>query len=140
MFENIFGRKKVKNNILLVEDDALLAKVLSEYLLDHGFEVVVVKNGLDVFKSVKKHKPNLILLDIVMPIMDVWTMLQKLREENDWGAKVPVIVLTNLTSDDNVQISNIVKLKPSYFLVKSDWKMEDLMNKIKDRLADKTSE
>lgn len=123
--------------IEVVEDDASLLKVLVDKLKREGFEVLEAQDGKKGLDIALRERPDLILLDIVMPVMDGWTMLRKLREENPWGKNVPVIVLTNLTSDDDVQLANIVKLEPSYFLVKSDWKIEDLVTKVRERLEDK---
>lgn len=120
--------------IEIVEDDDALLSVLVDKFTREGFQVLEAqdgKKGLDV--ALSEH-PDLILLDILLPVMDGWTMLQKLRAENTWGKKVPVIILTNLSSDDDAQIANIVKLEPSYFLIKADWKIDDLVEKVRGRL------
>lgn len=122
--------------IEIVEDDNTLLEVLVDKFTREGFKVIEAKNGKDGLDIALSEHPDLILLDILLPVMDGWTMLQKLRAENEWGKKVPVIVLTNLSSDDETQIANIVKLEPSYFLIKADWKIEDLVEKVRERLKD----
>ena len=74
--------------------------------------------------------PDLILLDILMPMMDGWEMLKELREKNDWGKCVPVVVLTNLSADEDAQIKHIAELGPSFFMVKADWKLEGVVDKV----------
>ena len=66
-------------SILLVEDDTLLVDIYSTKLQLSGFEVRVVDNGDKVFAEVKKKKPDLVLLDIVLPHMDGWDILQRLN-------------------------------------------------------------
>lgn len=122
--------------IEIVEDDDSLLKVLVDKFTREGFNVIEAQNGKQALDLALSEHPDLILLDILLPVMDGWTMLQKLRAENAWGKKVPVVVLTNLSSDDDAQIANIVKLEPSYFLIKSDWKIEDLVEKVRERLKD----
>ena len=62
------------------------------------------------------------------------SMLKKLREDI-WGKNVPVIILTNLSSADEERNREITKLEPTYYFVKTDKKMEEIVDKIKDRLG-----
>jgi DNA-binding response OmpR family regulator len=124
-----------KKKILIVEDDPILRKTLHETFVDEGFDVSVAVDGGNGLAMAQEKHPALILLDIVMPVMDGWTMLQKLRETNEWGKKVPVIVLTNLSSDSDEQMNLITKLEPSFFLVKSNWKIEEVVRKVRERLS-----
>jgi DNA-binding response OmpR family regulator len=120
--------------ILIVEDDAIILKALNEALVEDGFEVLEAGDGqVGLATALEKH-PDLILLDIVMPIMDGWTMFQKLREDAAWGKQVPVIILTNLSSDDDRQMNLITKFEPAYYLVKSNWKVDDVVQKVRSRL------
>lgn len=84
----------------------------------------------------KKH-PDLILLDLLMPNMDGITMMKKLRQTNEWGKHVPVIVFSNLSPDDEKINQAITESQPAYYLMKSGWTIEDLVEKIKERLARK---
>lgn len=70
-----------------------------------------------------------------MPKMDVMTMLKKLRKENAWGKSVPVILFTNLSTDDEKRNKAIAEDEPSYYLVKADWAINDVVEKVKERLA-----
>ena len=118
--------------ILIVEDERALSDILEEEFQKEGFEVEVAVNGLEGLTNAIEHKPDIILLDIIMPKMDGITMLKKLRADT-WGAKVPVIILTNLSdaTKDEVLYQEWV----TDYLVKSNWKLEDLVKKVKDSLS-----
>lgn len=121
--------------ILIVEDEQDLRKALTDKLTREGFSVLEAKNGEEGLKVALAERPDLILLDIVMPVMDGMTMMKKLREENEWGKNVSIILLTNLSATDQI-ISGIVEDEPSYYLVKSDWKIEDVVKKVRERLSE----
>ncbi len=125
---------KNQPKILVVEDEASLLRALSDKLTREGFAALEAKNGAEGLEVAWREHPDLILLDIIMPVMDGWTMFQKLRQ-NDWGKTVPVIVLTNLSADNDDQKARVANLEPAYFLVKSDWKIDDLVLKIKEILG-----
>jgi len=117
--------------ILIVEDEAVLIKVLADNLRREGFEVLEESDGKSgLVRAIKDH-PDLILLDIIMPIMDGITMLNELRND-PWGKTVSVIMLTNLSDDEKVKKS--MESGATDYLVKSDWKIEDLVNKIKEKI------
>jgi DNA-binding response OmpR family regulator len=119
--------------ILVVEDEKILSKSIEEKLLDDGFEVIKGYDGIEGLELAKIHHPDLILLDLLMPRMDGMSMLKKLREDT-WGKTVPVIILTNLSSEDEERNKDITNLEPSYYFQKTDKSMEEIMEKIKERL------
>lgn len=119
--------------ILIIEDEQLLMKALTDKLSHEGFSILQATNGQEGLEVAIQEHPNLILLDIIMPIMDGVTMLKKLREDN-WGKTAKVIILTNLTDAEalNKSVQNLV----FDYLIKADWKLEDLVNKVKERIAE----
>jgi len=117
--------------ILVVEDEKNLAKILEVKLEKEGYKVFVAQNGQEGFDQALLHHPDLILLDIIMPVMDGMTMLRQLRED-DWGKKVPVILLTNL--NDSESIAEASKKGVYDYLVKADWKLEDIVEIIDKKL------
>jgi two-component system, OmpR family, alkaline phosphatase synthesis response regulator PhoP len=122
-----------KKKILVVEDEDALLKILTDNLTNNGFQVFQAKNGQEGLELAKKEHPNLILLDIMMPVMDGITALKKLREEyGDYGKNVPVIALTNL--EDSQNISAGMEYKVSHYWIKSDWKLNDLIQEVKEKL------
>ena len=122
-----------KQTILIVEDEQDLREALADKLTREAFTVLEAKNGKEGLNMALAEHPDLILLDIVMPEMDGMTVLRKLREDT-WGKTVPVILLTNLSATEENIIEEMVKYAPSHYLVKSDWKIIDVVEKIRETL------
>jgi len=123
--------KKIKKKILIVEDDLPILGVLVEMFEREKFEVLKARDGEKGLNMAIKKKPDLILLDIVMPKMDGVTVLQKLREDK-WGKDVPIILLTNLISAEKA--SEAAQSGVRDYLVKTDWKLEDVVKKVRQKL------
>jgi DNA-binding response OmpR family regulator len=119
----------------VVEDDKPLLSVLTERFNAEGFKVISAITGEEGLDLALKNKPDLILLDIVMPKMDGITMLKKLRQD-PWGKKAKVILLTNLSADENITKA-VTELEPTYYLIKTDWKMDDIVERVKKTLEEK---
>ncbi|MEK7622199.1 MAG: response regulator [Patescibacteria group bacterium] len=124
-----------KVTILIVEDEEVQRKPLADQLRDEGFQVLTAQNGQEGLELALREHPDLILLDILMPILDGLAMMKKLREANAWGKKVPVILLTNLNPDEEEIMKAITRDEPAYFLVKSDITLQGVVEKIRERLA-----
>ena len=118
-----------------IEDDASLRNLLHDKFTLEGFNVLEAKDGEEGLVTALREHPDLILLDIVMPKMDGLTMMKKLREANEWGKNVPIILLTNLNADDDKINQAIADNEPAYYLVKSNYTIEDLVEKIRERLS-----
>ena len=116
--------------ILIVEDELAYIRLLKTQLTEKGYDVSEAVDGKKGLEMAKKVNPDLILLDIRMPVMDGMTMLELLRKE-EWGKKMNVIILTNLEPDDKI-LSSVITDEPSYYFVKSDIKLGELLEKIKD--------
>ena len=118
-----------------VEDDNALRNVLRDKLTSEGFSVLAERNGEEGLAVALREHPDLILLDILMPAMDGLSMMKKLREANEWGKKVPIIFLTNLSADDDKINKAVADNEPAYYLVKANYTIEDLVEKIRERLS-----
>jgi two-component system response regulator MprA len=129
--------EKLGNNkkILVIEDDPALRGVLHDKFTLDGFSVLEAKDGEEGLAMSLSEHPDIILLDIVMPRMDGLTVMKKLREMNEWGKNVPVVLLTNLSADDEKINQAIVDNEPAYYLVKSNWTISDLVEKVNERLS-----
>ena len=125
--------ERLNKKVLIVEDEAPLRNAVSDILSFEGFDVFQAKNGQEGLDTAIKERPDIILLDLMMPIMDGLTMLEKLREDQEYGKTAAVILLTNINDPEKVAMATEAG---SYdFLVKSDWNIEDVVKKIKGRLG-----
>lgn len=120
--------------ILIVEDELAYLKLLNSQLTKEGYTVIEANDGKIGLEKAKSENPDLILLDIRMPVMDGMVMLNLLRKEEK-GKKTKVIILTNLEPDNKI-IGEVVADQPSYYYVKSDIQFNDLLEKIKELLAE----
>jgi len=121
-----------KKTILIVEDETAIVKILSDKLNQTGYTSLTAINGLEGFKVALSKKPDLILLDILMPVMDGITMLKKLRED-PWGKEVPVIIFTNVEADESIR-TGVLNTQPSFYIIKTELKLVDLIEKINTTL------
>lgn len=117
--------------LLIAEDEPSLMLVLHDRLCQDGFEILKAANGEDALDSALKNHPDMILLDLLMPVMDGISMLKKLREDA-WGKNVRVMVLTNLEEDEKLEEAK--ELGVVDYLIKANWKIEEVVQKIKDKL------
>lgn len=119
--------------ILIVEDEEAIQKAVSDALLNQEFSTLTARDGQEGLEIALREHPDLILLDILMPKMDGMIMFQKLRAD-EWGKKVPVIILTNVSPNASSIINSVLQNEPAYYLVKSDVKLEGIVDKIKEVL------
>ena len=89
--------------ILVVEDMPNVLELLEVTLRFKGYEVVSARNGLEGLEMVEKAKPGLIITDILMPLMDGYAFIQKLRTSNSEGSRIPVIFLSGCADGENAQ-------------------------------------
>jgi CheY-like chemotaxis protein len=119
-----------KNTILIVDDERTLLSALVDKFTREGFVVSGAKNGKEGLSRALADHPDIILLDLIMPVMDGTTMLANLRKD-PWGKDAKVIVLTNLSELEKAAS----RLQGVYdYLIKSDWELKDVVKKVKEGL------
>lgn len=128
-------KKTNKMRILVVEDDEDTRDIYCKALSMNGFEAICAVNGKEGLEKAVKEIPNLILLDILMPVMDGFTMLKELRKEKEPVKNIPVIMLTNLSADSDDIVTKVVNTEPIYYLVKASISVMQLVDKVKEFLA-----
>ena len=121
--------------ILIVEDELIMRQTLADNLINDGFNVLQAKDGEEGLLAALECQPDLILLDILMPRMDGLMMMQKLRAKGAYGKKIPIILLTNLSPDEDKIMKRITEDEPAYYLVKTDSKISEVIEKITERLS-----
>lgn len=126
-----------KSRLLIVEDEVSLRRALRDKFTREGFVVFEARDGEMGLAQALHEIPDIILLDMMMPKMDGRNMLNLLRLENDWSKTVPVLLLTNLGSDDRMVMKEIAEDPHTQYLVKSNWPMRELVEKVRETLAQK---
>ena len=117
--------------ILVVEDEATLQKTLTEALVRSGYDVLSALDGLRGLEIAREEKPDLILLDIILPKMDGFEVLKELKKDKS-VSEIPIIILTNLSDMSDVQ--KTLDLGATTYLVKADFHLKDVLEKIKETL------
>lgn len=118
--------------ILVAEDDKLISNSLCDALKTNGFEATAAYDGEEAVAKAKEIKPDLMLLDIMMPKLDGISVLWELKA-NPETAGTPVVVLTNI--GDVETISKIVEAGAVDYLLKSDQSVDDIIKKVQDVLS-----
>jgi two-component system, OmpR family, response regulator VicR len=118
-----------KKKILIIEDEAVLLGLFADKFTKEGFETLQAETAEKGIKLALKNKPDLILLDILLPKMDGLTMLKMLRK-NSWGKNVPVIISSNAT--DQQKVSEAMKLNVYDYIIKTDLVLNDLVKQVKE--------
>lgn len=118
-------------HILLIEDDVFLASIYQKKFEMEGFKISVSDNGEKGLADAKKKKPRLILLDILLPKLDGFAVLQKLKADSD-TKNIPVILLTNLGQKDDVEKG--LEAGAVDYLIKAHFKPSEIVDKVKEVL------
>lgn len=117
--------------ILVVEDEDILADPLVEKFQKKGYTVYRAKDGKEGLSLTKKHLPDAVLVDLIMPIMDGATMLQYVKAEPN-TQHIKFFVLSNI---DNVDMAGkLAGLGIEDYIVKADWKLGDIVDRVGEKL------
>ncbi len=125
--ENIVIQASQKN-ILLVEDEHLLGNLLRQRLEKEGFKVFLAKDGEEALKIVKENKPDLILLDIILPKISGFEFMKSINEDSSLK-KMPVIIISNLGQETDLEKGQ--SLGAVGYFVKARLSIEDLVGEVK---------
>ena len=112
------------NKIVLVEDDKIFSKILFEELTDLGFEVFRAYDGKEGVEMIKRELPDLVLLDLLLPKKDGFSVLEDIMAGEDTRS-IPVVVLTNMNNINNV--AEAMELGARAYFVKSDQDIDGLV-------------
>jgi DNA-binding response OmpR family regulator len=121
----------VKKKILVIDDDENLTMVLVDKLNFSGFDADFASDGVQGLKKAVETKPDLILLDVVMPNMSGWETLEKLRVDS-WGEDVKVIMLTSLDKPES--IAHATEQGITFYIVKTNFTLDQIVEKVKEVL------
>ncbi|MBI5414936.1 response regulator [Candidatus Peregrinibacteria bacterium] len=132
MSDNTLSPQQKKGYILIAEDEVDYAEIYEFKLKNEGYEVLVVPNGEITLQKIREKKPDLLLLDIMMPIKDGFEVLEDIKKDSVF-ANLKVIVLSNLGQKDEIERAK--DLGAVDYIVKSNTSFQDVINKVKEHLA-----
>ena len=119
--------------ILFIEDESGLQKTFGDFLRTEGYEMISALDGETGLRLVKTEKPDLILLDLILPKVHGFEALKQLKEDPE-TKEIPVIVLTNLEEVEDVE--KAIELGATTYLVKANYTLEEVISKVKQALGD----
>lgn len=120
--------EKKKIRVLLAENDAFLSNIYKTKFEMEGFEFFTVSDGSTVETAIKKKRPQIILLDVLLPQKDGFTILKELKDSKEFK-DIPVILLTNLGQKEDVKKG--MELGAADYLIKAHFKPAEIVDKVK---------
>ncbi|MFH1030563.1 MAG: response regulator [bacterium] len=124
-----------KKKILIIEDDKILADMYAVKFEREGYDVITTQSGLEGYTLAKKELPSLILLDVILPEMDGFSILSDLKKEKELG-KTPIILLTNLAQQSDVDKGKL--LGATDYLAKSNITPTEVIEKVNEIINKET--
>ncbi len=121
----------MNKKILIIEDDKFLGELISQKLEKEGYSVINTVNGEEGIKKAEKEKPDVILLDLILPGMDGFEILAKIKETSSID-EIPVIILSNLGQKEDIDRG--LKMGADDFLIKAHHTPPEVVEKIKSIL------
>jgi DNA-binding response OmpR family regulator len=117
--------------ILFIEDESTLQKTLGEVLNQQGYEIISALDGETGLKLAQTIKPDLILLDLVLPKLHGFEVLKELKEEKT-TKDIPIIILTNLEEIEDIE--KTIELGATTYLIKANYELNEVVAKVKEIL------
>ena len=121
----------VKKKVLVIDDDENLTTVLVDKLNFSNFDASSAPDGVAGLQKALEIKPDIILLDVKMPVMSGWEMLEKLRTDS-WGEHAKVLMLTSLDKPET--IAHAMEEGSTDFIVKTNYTLDQIVDKVKEVL------
>lgn len=116
-------------NILVIEDDKFLTDLIAQKLSREKFEVRVAVDAKEGLKAIEEKRPDLILLDLILPGLDGFEFISLLKK-NSQISSIPVIVLSNLSGKEDIE--RAMTLGAADFIIKAEFSLSGIVDKIRD--------
>jgi len=117
--------------ILLVEDEEIIINLLEKKLIKEGYEVAITRDGEEGLKAMKEVRPDLVLLDIIMPKKGGLEVMEEMQKDNSLKT-IPVIVISN--SGQPVELDRAQKLGARDWLIKTEFDPQEVIDKVKKQV------
>ena len=118
--------------ILIAEDEEILSSLLKKKLTQQGYSVSIAKNGVIALEQMRKEKPDLLLLDVIMPQMGGFEVMEKMQEDPALRG-IPIIIVSN--SGQPVEIDKAKKLGAKDWIIKTEFDPQEVMDKVKKEIG-----
>jgi DNA-binding response OmpR family regulator len=126
--EEEIERKRI---VCIVDDEQYIREIYAVKFLSEGYDVMTAKDGEEGLKMVRERKPDIILLDVQMPILDGFGFMEELQKDSNISS-VPVIILSNI--DDNDNMLKMGKFQTKFYVIKSLSTPQKVFNIVKEVL------
>lgn len=124
----------MSQKVLIVEDDQFLSDIYKQKLVSAGFEIHVATDGEEGLRAFDSFKPDLIVLDLIMPKMNGFDFLEALRKKES-GKRTSVIVLSNLGQESDK--AQCAKFQVKTYLVKTEIGVDEIVTQVRKELGSK---
>lgn len=122
------------DHVLVIEDEEFIVRALQDNLASEGYSVSVAMDGEAAFDEIKKKKPDMVLLDLLLPKKNGFDVLKELKANPDWRL-IPVVVLSNLGEDTDIK--RALDLGAADYFVKSQHPIQEVIEKVREYLQGK---
>jgi DNA-binding response OmpR family regulator len=127
----LFLNKNMAKKILIIEDDKFLRELISQKLIKEGYDIIEAADGEKGIKSASEDKPDLVLLDLILPGIDGFEVLARLKQSS---SGLPVVILSNLGAKDDIDRG--LKMGAEDYLIKAHFTPTEIIDKVKNNLKE----
>lgn len=122
----------MKKKILIIEDEKILLDLLQKKLSQEGYDIMATHNGEEGLKAMREQKPDLVLLDIIMPKMSGFEVMEEMNKDAELK-EIPIIIVSN--SGQPVELERAQSLGAKDWLVKTEFDPQLVIDKVKKQFA-----
>jgi len=122
----------MKKKILIIEDEEIMCSLLRGRLANEGYDVRVAKDGEDGLRAMREDKPDLVLLDIIMPKKDGFEVMAEMKNDKNLH-NVPIVIISN--SGQPVELNKARDLGAKDWLIKTEFDPIDVLEKVKKQIG-----
>lgn len=122
----------MKKKILLIEDEEIMINILKKKLVQEGYDVTVARNGKEGLEKMRETKPALVLLDIVMPKMGGFEVMEEMQKDKKLR-RIPIIIVSN--SGQPVELGRAKELGARDWLIKTEFDPQEVIDKVRKQIG-----
>lgn len=124
--------KKIQKRVLVVEDDKAYANIYRVKLQNEGFDIIMAMNGDEALMLAAAEIPDLILLDLIMPVTDGFQVLETIKSQQKLK-KIPIVVFSNLSQEEDIE--RVKKMGAAEYFIKANLSIHEMVSKVRAYLS-----